>query len=59
MLSARNQFKGVIKSVKLGEVMAEVVVTVDGVVCASTAVQSTDSIAKDFALKSDTKISFR
>jgi molybdopterin-binding protein len=28
MLSARNQFKGVIKAVKLGNVMAEVVVTV-------------------------------
>jgi len=28
MLSARNHFKGVIKSVTLGEVMAEVVVTV-------------------------------
>ena len=28
MLSARNQFKGVVKSIKLGEVMAEVVVTV-------------------------------
>ena len=28
MLSARNQFQGTIKSVKLGEVMAEVVVTV-------------------------------
>jgi molybdopterin-binding protein len=28
MLSARNQFKGTIKSVKLGNVMAEVVVTV-------------------------------
>jgi molybdopterin-binding protein len=28
MLSARNQFKGTIKSVKLGGVMAEVVVTV-------------------------------
>jgi molybdopterin-binding protein len=28
MISARNQFKGTIKSVKLGEVMAEVVVTV-------------------------------
>ena len=26
MLSARNQFKGTVKSVKLGEVMAEVVV---------------------------------
>jgi molybdopterin-binding protein len=28
MLSARNQFPGVIKSLKLGNVMAEVVVTV-------------------------------
>jgi molybdopterin-binding protein len=28
MLSARNQFKGIIKSVKVGNVMAEVVVTV-------------------------------
>lgn len=28
MLSARNQFKGVIKSIKLGNVMAEVVVVV-------------------------------
>ena len=28
MLSARNQFKGIIKTVKLGGVMAEVVVTV-------------------------------
>ncbi len=28
MLSARNQFKGVVKSVKLGGVMAEVVVAI-------------------------------
>jgi molybdopterin-binding protein len=28
MLSARNQFQGTIKSVKLGTVMAEVIVTV-------------------------------
>jgi molybdopterin-binding protein len=28
MLSARNQFKGTVKEVKLGNVMAEVVVTV-------------------------------
>ena len=28
MLSARNQFQGTIKSVKLGNVMAEIVVTV-------------------------------
>ena len=30
MLSARNQFKGTVKSVKLGNVMAEVVVAVGG-----------------------------
>jgi molybdopterin-binding protein len=29
MLSARNQFKGTVKSVKLGNIMAEVVITVD------------------------------
>ena len=28
MLSARNQFKGTIKSIKLGQVMAEVVVAI-------------------------------
>jgi molybdopterin-binding protein len=28
MLSARNQFKGIVKSVTLGTVMAEVIVTV-------------------------------
>jgi molybdopterin-binding protein len=28
MLSARNQFKGTVKSVKLGNVMAEVIVSV-------------------------------
>jgi len=31
MLSARNQLKGTIKSVKLGNVMAEVVLSVAGV----------------------------
>jgi molybdopterin-binding protein len=30
MLSARNQFQGIVKTVKLGEVMAEVVVAVGG-----------------------------
>ncbi|HEY77541.1 MAG TPA: TOBE domain-containing protein [Dehalococcoidia bacterium] len=30
MLSARNQFKGTIKSVKLGQIMAEVVIEVAG-----------------------------
>jgi molybdopterin-binding protein len=31
MLSARNQFAGTVKSVKLGNVMAEVVVTVGSI----------------------------
>jgi molybdopterin-binding protein len=31
MLSARNQFAGTIKSVKLGNVMAEVVITVGSI----------------------------
>jgi len=31
MLSARNQFQGTVKSVKLGNVMAEVVVTVGAI----------------------------
>ncbi len=31
MISARNQLKGTVKSVKLGTVMAEVVITVNGV----------------------------
>jgi molybdopterin-binding protein len=31
MLSARNQFPGTIKSVTLGNVMAEVVITVKGI----------------------------
>ena len=30
MLSARNQFKGTVKSIKLGAVMAEVVITASG-----------------------------
>jgi len=30
MLGARNQFAGIVKSVKLGGVMAEVVVAIDG-----------------------------
>ncbi len=31
MLSARNQFKGTVKSIKLGNVMAEVIVTVGNI----------------------------
>lgn len=30
MLSARNQFKGIVKAVKVGNIMAEVVVDVNG-----------------------------
>jgi molybdopterin-binding protein len=30
MLSARNQFKGTVKSIKLGNVMAEVILDVNG-----------------------------
>ena len=30
MLSARNQFKGTVKSIRFGDVMAEVVVEVNG-----------------------------
>jgi molybdopterin-binding protein len=36
MLSARNQFPGIVKSVKLGSVMAEVVVAIDGLEVVST-----------------------
>ena len=31
MISARNQFKGTVKSVKLGNVMAEIVIDVGGI----------------------------
>ena len=36
MISARNQLKGIVKSVKLGEVMAEVVITVGDAEVVST-----------------------
>lgn len=36
MLSARNQFEGTVKSVKLGNVMAEVVVEVGAIEVVST-----------------------
>jgi molybdopterin-binding protein len=48
MLSARNQFKGIIKSVKLGEVMAEVVVTVGNLEVVSAITRTS---AESLALK--------
>ena len=40
MLSARNQFQGTIKSVKLGNVMAEVIVAVGGLEIVSAITRS-------------------
>ena len=40
MLSARNQFKGTVKEVKLGNVMAEVVVTVGDIEVVSAITRS-------------------
>jgi molybdopterin-binding protein len=40
MLSARNQFKGTVKDVKLGNVMAEVVVSVGSVEIVSAITRS-------------------
>jgi molybdopterin-binding protein len=49
MLSARNQFKGTVKSVKLGNVMAEVIVDVNGLEVVSLISRSS---AEQLALKS-------
>jgi molybdopterin-binding protein len=48
MLSARNQFKGTVKSVKFGNVMAEVVVTVGAVEVVSVITRTS---AEQLALK--------
>jgi molybdopterin-binding protein len=40
MLSARNQFKGIVRSVKLGNVMAEVVVAAGGIEIVSVITRS-------------------
>jgi molybdopterin-binding protein len=48
MLSARNQFKGVVKSVKLGGIMAEVVVAVGGLELVSAITRTS---AEQLALK--------
>jgi molybdopterin-binding protein len=48
MLSARNQFKGTVKSVKLGGIMTEVVVSVDGLEVVSAITRTS---AEQMALK--------
>lgn len=48
MLSARNQFEGTVKSVKLGNVMAEVIVTVGGLEIVSAITRTS---AEQLALK--------
>jgi molybdopterin-binding protein len=48
MLSARNQFKGTVKEVKLGNVMAEVVVSVGSLEIVSAITRSS---AEKLALK--------
>jgi molybdopterin-binding protein len=48
MLSARNQFKGTVKSVKLGEVMAEVIVQVSNLEVVSVITRSS---AESLSLK--------
>jgi len=53
MLSARNQFEGVVKSVKLGEVMAEVVVTVGGLEIVSAITRTS---AESLGLKAGDKV---
>jgi len=46
MLSARNQFKGTVKSIKLGTIMAEVVIEVNGLeVVAAITRSSVESLA--------------
>ena len=53
MLSARNQFQGTIKSVKLGNVMAEVIVTVGDLEIVSAI---TKSSAESLGLKEGDKV---
>jgi molybdopterin-binding protein len=53
MLSARNQFKGTVKSVKLGGVMAEVVVTVGGLEIVSAITRTS---AEALALKAGDEV---
>ena len=53
MLSARNQLPGVIKSVKLGNVMAEVVVTVGSLEVVSVITRGS---AEEMKLKAGDKV---
>lgn len=53
MLSARNQFPGTIKSVKLGNVMAEIVVEVNGLEVVSLISRTS---AEQLALKVGDKV---
>jgi molybdopterin-binding protein len=53
MLSARNQFPGTVKSVKLGGVMAEVVVTVGGLEVVSVITRAS---AEHLGLKAGDKV---
>lgn len=53
MLSARNQFQGIIKSVKLGNVMAEVVITVGPVEFVSAITRTS---AESLGLKSGDEV---
>ncbi len=53
MLSARNQFPGTVKSVKLGNVMAEVIVEVNGLEVVSLISRAS---AEQLALKPGDKV---
>ena len=53
MLSARNQFKGIVKSVKLGGIMAEVVVTVGNIEVVSAITRTS---AEQMALKAGEEV---
>ena len=53
MLSARNQFNGKVKSVKLGGIMAEVIVTVGNLEIVSAI---TKTSAEQMALKSGEEV---
>jgi molybdopterin-binding protein len=53
MLSARNQFKGTVKSVKFGEVMAEVVISVSNLEIVSAITRTS---AESLGLKSGDEV---
>ncbi|HEY7308792.1 MAG TPA: TOBE domain-containing protein [Gemmataceae bacterium] len=53
MLSARNQFKGTVKSVKLGEVMAEIILSVGNLEVVSAITRTS---AESLALKAGDQV---